>query len=479
MFKLVTIRLISVVALAVLLGSMLAACAPAISDGGETDATATPNLEVPIGNLAVYVPAGHFYMGSDPEIDPLAEEDELPLHNILLPGYFIYRNEVSNGFYKQCVAAGVCSEPQMFDEPPSTHYVDPAYDQYPVVGVNWEQASTFCGWAEARLPTEAEWEKAARGQLGNYYPWGDDEPSCDLNNMEGCITDPPDTDEIGQHPEGESFYEADDMAGNVWEWTADIYNPEYYQDSPEVNPAGPESGDLRTVRGGSFDSSLEDLRSSARMGLDPNEAFNNVGFRCVPMGEQAQALVSAPFCQPSYTQLCRDPNGGDGSEDCTPPTTQGGEPGDYDLTGFGCKDANGQVTVTIDGPIGDDNTVNVGGYDFNCVESGIPDRWLCTGPHPVEGTLTTITVCPDTTQGANNRNSLVVYQPAAEGPAAPQLQGVTPTPDTYDQLVAFDNSKAGSGDQLVAYQPQTAIVRSALQAYEPPSGGAPSLVAYQ
>ncbi len=449
--------------LMLLAGMILAACAPAVADGGgSAEATATLSAEIPIADLLVYVPAGHFYMGSDQKTDPLAEGDEVPLHDVLLPGFFIYRNEVSNGLYKQCVAAGVCSNPKIFDGPPSTHYNDPAYDRYPVVGVNWEQANTFCGWADSRLPTEAEWEKTARGELGNFYPWGDDSPSCDLNNMEGCITDPPDTQEIGQHPTGDSFYKAGDMSGNVWEWTSAVYLPDYYLISPDVNPTGPESGDLRVVRGGSFDSSDADLRSAARMGMDPNQTYNNVGFRCVPIGLEAPTV--APFCQPTYTQLCRDPNRD--PNDCTPPTTQGGEQPSYDLTGFGCPNANGQVSVTIDGTLGDDHTVNVGGFDFNCVPSpDFPDRWICTGPHPVEGTLTTIKVCPNTTSPtSDNGSGLVAFQP-------------TQNPDP--QLQAYEPAAQNNGDQLIAYKPAADLTQPALQAFTPPSGGSPSLVAFQ
>ena len=269
----------SAIALFLLLGSMLAACAPAAQpDGGGESAEATPELNIPIEDLLVYIPAGSFYMGSDQDADPLAEEDEVPLHNVLLPGFFIYRNEVSNGLYKQCVAAGVCSNPEIFDEGPSTHYNDPAYAEYPVVGVNWDQANAFCSWADSRLPTEAEWEKTARGEFGNLYPWGDDSPSCSLNNMEGCITDPPDTDEIGQYPEGDSYYEAGDMAGNVWEWTSSSYLP-YPAPAKDTRKPAPEF----VQRGGSFlcdPNMCEGFRATARNHATPETALMHVGFRC-------------------------------------------------------------------------------------------------------------------------------------------------------------------------------------------------------
>lgn len=457
MTKSTTLSVLCRLALLALAAAALAACAPVAPEGGDT---ADTNTEIPIEDLVVYVPAGSFYMGSDQEADPLAEEDEVPLHRVLLPGFFIYRNEVSNGLYKQCVAAGACSNPEIFEDGPSTHYNDPAYAENPVVGVNWDQANAFCTWADSRLPTEAEWEKTARGQLGSLYPWGDDSPSCSLSNLAGCITDPPDTDEIGQYPEGDSYYEAGDMSGNVWEWTSDVYLPDYYSQSPELNPLGPESGDQRVVRGGSYDSTPEDLRAAARMGLDPNEAYNNVGFRCVPLG--VEAPTAAAFCAPTYTSFCRNPNG-DPNEDCTPPTVDQPTDGDFDLTGFGCPDANGQVNVTVDGPVGDDNTVNVGGYEFNCVESTeFPGRWLCKGPHPPQGQLTTVTVCPDTGQ-TGSVNNLAAYRPS-QAPDAP-LQGYVP-------------AKSDSGNQLVAYAPAQ-IAGPSLQGFEPPSAGSPGLVAYQ
>jgi hypothetical protein len=199
------------------------------------------------------------------------------------------------------------------------------------------------------------------------------------------------------------------------------------------------------------------------MGLDPAEAYNNVGFRCVPLGVEAPTVAS--FCAPTYTQLCRDPNRD--PNDCTPPTVgDGDQPAgdDFELTGFGCPGDNGWVTITIDGPIGDDHTVNVGGYDFQCMESGLPDRWLCSGPHPPEGTITTVTVCPDGGQ-ANNGNNLVAYQLQMPGPEAPALQAYVP-------------AKQDNGNQLVAYQ-AAQIAQPELQAFEPPNGDSQGLVAYQ
>ncbi|MEX1247658.1 MAG: SUMF1/EgtB/PvdO family nonheme iron enzyme [Anaerolineales bacterium] len=439
----------------------LAACAAPAAE--EPTAETTPVVEIPIEDLIVYVPAGHFFMGSDVELDPLAQEDEFPLHPVLLDGFFIYRNEVSNALYQQCVAAGVCAPPSIFEDGPSTHYNDPEYKNNPVVGVNWDQAAAFCGWAEGRLPTEAEWEKAARGETADIYPWGTDDPSCSLSNMAGCFVDPPDTNIVGQYPAGESLYEANDMSGNVWEWTLDWYDEDYYLQSPDESPTGPEQGELRVVRGGSYADGPDALRAAERLGMEPEQAYNNVGFRCVPEGlDQA---VQPPFCQPTYVPLCRDPYR-DPNDDCDP--TQTGDvtptPGTtgYDFVAFGCPDGNGQVPVTIDSDSDlSGQIVTVGGIQYTCVESTqTPGRWICKGPHPPEGSLTTVEVCPGDNAGSGT--GLVAYQPAQ--PSQPQLSAYEPAP-------------AGSV-QLVAYAPAQQDAPE-LQAYQPPSEGSSGLVAYQ
>lgn len=465
-------------AILVLAAVLLVACGAPAPSGDELTPAPTSPVDVPIEDLLVYVPAGHFYMGSEPELDPLAEEDEYPLHPVLLDGYFIYRNEVSNGLYKQCVEAGLCSDPQIFEDGPSTHYNDPEYKDFPVVGVNWDQAAAFCSWAEARLPTEAEWEKAARGENGAVYPWGEDEPSCALSNMAGCFVDPPDTEKVGQYPDGESEYEANDMSGNVWEWTLDWYLEDYYTQSPDANPLGPENGELRVVRGGSYEDGPEALRSAERFALDPDEAFNNVGFRCVPMGEDRAAVVQAPFCLPNYHPYCLDPsNPNDGCEPGqTAQVTGTPLPDGYDFVAIGCPDANGYVTVTIDtdGSSPTDNTVTVGGVEYNCVESTqYPNRLLCTGPHPPQGTLTDIEVCAGENAGTT-RSRLVGYQPSQENGG--------------DQLVAYAPTQQQAKPELAAYQPQqqqpTGLQAyqpgkpAGLQGYEPDDAGAPALIGY-
>ena len=453
---------------------VLAACGAAATQAGDTGASATPTAvsPVPLEDLLVYVPAGHFYMGSDPKIDPLAQPDEEPSHSVLLDGFFIFRDEISNGFYKQCVADGKCTDPTIFEDGPSTHYNDPEFVEYPVVGVNWDQANAFCTWVDSRLPTEAEWEKTARGEFGDIYPWGDTTPDCSLANLAGCFTQPPDTEKIGQLPDGQSAYEANDMSGNVAEWTSDWFDPNYYQISPGIAPQGPDQGELRVVRGGSYQDGPDAVRTAERLGLDPKMAYNNVGFRCVPIGEM-QTPVQAPFCQPNYVPFCVDPNRD--PNDCgqlptgqvTPTLPEG-----YNFVAFGCPNSDGIVDVTIDVTGGSlpGDTITVGGNTFTCVESPTtPGRYICKGPHPPQGTLTTIKVCPNDQQTGAVSDGLVAYQ--APAPSI-SLVAYQPEQAAGNQLVAFSPSQDNQPG-LQAYQPAQL---QGLQAFTPPSAGA--LVAY-
>lgn len=435
--------------------------------GGQLPAEATPTpgvLDIPIEELLVYVPAGGFQMGSVEEIDLLARPDEFPQHLVRLDGFFIYRNEVTNYQYQQCVAAGICSPPTIFEDGPSTHYPDPQFAAHPVVGVDWAQAGTFCNWVEARLPTEAEWEKTSRGQFGDLYPWGEDEPSCTLSNMAGCIVDPPDTEKIGQFQPGESVYEAEDMAGNVWEWTSDWYLEDYYSVSPNVVPLGPEFGELKVVRGGSYDSTAEDLRSAARLALEPEDGYNNVGFRCVPIGEGGDTGLTLPFCKGSYVPFCSDPN--DPGDDCDPgPTTQTTPLPPFEWGGFQCP-SDGLQTITINagGESPDGYEVTVNGVVYTCVESSeLPGYIVCTGGSPPQGnTLAVISVCPNE-EGAGVGGSLlsvVPQQPSNEGIVGLTMpqggnQLVAYVPQQPEGLVAYAPSNAGGPPQLQAFNMQS------------------------
>ncbi|MFQ5901010.1 MAG: formylglycine-generating enzyme family protein [Thermodesulfobacteriota bacterium] len=221
----------------------------------------------------VSIPAGEFLMGSLPE---KGGSDEHPRHKVNLDIYLIDRYEVSNESYRQCVDAGKCVPPK-----DTKYYDNPDYAKHPVVYVDWSQAKAYCEWAGNRLPTEAEWEKAAswddEGKQKLKYPWGSDTPDCSYANYGDCSGG---TKEIGRLEKGKSPYGAYDMAGNVWEWVNDRYDEGYYKNSPSDNPIGAGVGEQRVVRGGSWFYGAYFMRSANRIGDDPSKVFDFRGFRC-------------------------------------------------------------------------------------------------------------------------------------------------------------------------------------------------------
>jgi len=232
------------------------------------------------GMVMVYVPEGNFSMGSDN-----GRIDERPVHTVYLDAYWIDRTEVTNAMYAQCVQAGACKSPSSTSSNRSHSYYDNGqYADYPVFGVDWNDASAYCKWEGARLPSEAEWEKAARGTDGRTYPWGNSSPTCTLASLPslGYGTSPcvMNTTAVGSYPDGKSPYGALDMAGSVWEWVNDWYSGTYYSQSPGSNPTGPASGDYRVLRGVSWDNNVENVRSAYRYRVDPTDSDNLFGFRC-------------------------------------------------------------------------------------------------------------------------------------------------------------------------------------------------------
>ena len=227
------------------------------------------------GMEMVYVPEGIFTMGSKN-----GDSDEIPVREVYLDAYWIDKYEVSNVQYAKCVAEGRCSLPsQINSSKRDIYYGNPAYDNYPVVWVDWNQASTYCAWVGGRLPSEAEWEKAARGPEGNKYPWGNENPSLELTNYKYNIGD---TTAVDSYPMGKSYYGAFNMAGNVWEWVNDWYANLYNADQLN-NPPGPISGSSRVLRGGSWRNSsgeYADIRSAYRYYGDPSYGGSYWGFRC-------------------------------------------------------------------------------------------------------------------------------------------------------------------------------------------------------
>ena len=257
-------------------------------------------IEVPMAEIL----PGSFQMGSNPETaraecqkyydscDIGNYQDEAPIHTVTLDAFEMDIYEVTNAEYALCVAAGVCSPPDFTGSyTRDSYYGDPAFDNYPVIYVTWFQADTYCSWRGARLPTEAEWEYAARGgQEGQNYPWGNVfedgqanfcDTNCSLEWGNKDINDGyPDTSPVGSYPpNGYSLY---DMAGNVWEWTADWYSAEYYATVEDgiFNPLGPAEGEYRVLRGGSWYSFPFDLRVSNRSRDVPSNGDDYLGFRC-------------------------------------------------------------------------------------------------------------------------------------------------------------------------------------------------------
>jgi serine/threonine-protein kinase len=216
----------------------------------------------------VLVPAGPFEMGSSQ-----GRENEQPLHEVTLAAFYIDQYEVTNALYRRCVEAGACQKPGCLET-----YEAKTKKNHPVVCVNWDQAKTYCEWRGGRLPTEAEWEKAARGTDGRMYPWGDAPPDGTLLNFINSKLF--DTRSVGSYPKGVSFYGVYDMAGNVWEWVADWYDENYYSNSLPGNPPGPPTADYKILRGGSWYSNDNNVRATYRNYLTPDGQTDDTGFRC-------------------------------------------------------------------------------------------------------------------------------------------------------------------------------------------------------
>ncbi|MCC7195334.1 MAG: SUMF1/EgtB/PvdO family nonheme iron enzyme, partial [Gemmatimonadaceae bacterium] len=196
------------------------------------------------------------------------------------------RTEVSARAYAACVAAGACASP---GTGPDATGASGVLADHPINYVSWIDADAYCTWRGARLPTEAEWEHAARPD-GRTYPWGDEAPAANLLNACGAecsggspsYTDPyVATAPVGSFPDGASPFGVLDMAGNVWEWVGDWYDPSYYAVSPAVDPPGPSAGSRRVRRGGSYRSSGASLvRAAIRQYDDPTYRNPRIGFRC-------------------------------------------------------------------------------------------------------------------------------------------------------------------------------------------------------
>jgi len=222
----------------------------------------------------VEIPAGEFTMGLD---GMQALEDERPKHQVWLPAFFMDLHEVTTMQYAAFLAATNRDVPWQWNTVDLTQHHD-----RPVIGVDWSDADAYCRWKGNRLPTEAEWEKSARGTDGRLYPWGNRPPNKDLANFAlgarfsySQVLMP-----VQSYVPGKSPYGLYQMAGNVWEWVQDWYSAHYYEVSPEQNPQGPEQGQFKVLRGGSWSDLPKYLLTYGRFKL-PSETRNSyVGFRC-------------------------------------------------------------------------------------------------------------------------------------------------------------------------------------------------------
>ncbi len=231
------------------------------------------------GSILIYIPKGEFTMGSND-----GASDEKPVHNVYLDGYFIGKYEVTNRQYKKfCDAAGHSYPPNPGFSGMSDYFNN--YPDHPVVEVSWDDVIAYCGWAGLRLPTEAEWEKAARGTDARKYPWGNSEP--DAGGRYRANYDPGNytedgyryTSPVGSFSKGISPYGCFNMAGNVWEWCSDWYDEDYYSSSSRRNPEGSPSGACRVYRGGSWFFYARPIRSACRHRLPPGHWSSSLGFR--------------------------------------------------------------------------------------------------------------------------------------------------------------------------------------------------------
>lgn len=250
------------------------------------------------GMVMVYVHAGEFVMGSSEEEVDFALQQcreygtncqrryfsvELPMHIVVLDSFWIDRTEVTFDQYQQCLSAGACGAPGCQEN------LQVGSENYPVVCVTWDQAAAYCEWAGARLPTEAEWEYAARGPERRRYPWGDElegfylnycDANCTLSKRDEQFNDGyAESAPVGSYLQGASWIGALDMAGNVWEMVAD-WNGAYSAEK-QVNPTGPASGGRHVARGGSWHTSPDHVRSALRTHMGSTDFVNHAGFRCV------------------------------------------------------------------------------------------------------------------------------------------------------------------------------------------------------
>ena len=307
------------------------------------------------GSTLVYIPAGTFTMGYG---------GDAPVHSVSLDGYWIHQTKVTNDMFNLCVKAGACTSPNQ--ELGGPVFTNPGFSSNPVVGVTWDQAQAYCSWIQGSLPTEAQWEKAARGANGNLYPWGNSNPTCDLLNFSNCYGR---TTNVKTYEAGKSPFGVFDMSGNVFEWVYDWYDAAYYASSPADNPTGPQTGQYRSIRGSSFETSEEQVDPAIRRFNEPTDSGRDIGFRCAVANPQP----FAPYCQLTAHVPA---NQLDSSTSCTLP--EGVVVNQY------CKNGDGYGVVQISF----DATWEERGTRIQCqevVEGGLRTL-VCKGPRGIEST---------------------------------------------------------------------------------------------
>ncbi len=410
---------------------IVSACAPAapetlvvvVTATGEASTPQTPTAEtvaalapIPLGgpgsgeamkwidgSVLIYIPAGDFIMGDN--------GFDAPIHTVNLDAYWIQQTKVTNRMYEQCVKTGACTPPTQTLGGPV--FGNPEFANHPVVGVNWEQAQTYCAWIQGSLPTEAQWEKAARGLSANIYPWGNSEPSCDLLNYANCNGT---TNSVTAYEAGKSPFGLWDMAGNVFEWVYDWYDPNYYSQSPSANPMGPENGQYRVVRGSSFESAEEQVASAIRRFDEPTDNRRDTGFRCAVANPQP----FAPYCQLSATVPA-----------LTQPTVNSCALPEGVVTNQYCQQGDGYAVVQISF----EATWEERGTRIQCeerIEGGLRTL-VCRGPRGIESTNEVVVCNPACTNqidvsGLNavcdsgytldSSSGACVYSPISAQPAA-------------------------------------------------------------
>lgn len=269
--------------------------APSLTQETETESgfCDEPDIsQVPVGSVdcendICFVPGGSFWMGSSRAMD------ECPAREVTLDDFYIDAKEVSNALWNDCVSSGGCTDTPQSCDP---NRIGPSHDppeSLPVVCVTFPQANEYCEWAGGRLPTEAEWEKAARGTEGAIWAWGAITPDCQAANFRlATIHCYQDISPVGYFEDIRSAYGLWDTNGNVFEWTSDFYDADYYENAPDSNPTGPTSdcnlayGEAdqecsdRVLRGGAYNTTEDVIRGSARSFAPPELLDINIGLRC-------------------------------------------------------------------------------------------------------------------------------------------------------------------------------------------------------